>query len=213
MESSFEITLHTPSEANRRVIAGEAVGGLISSVAWADHRDELERVPGFEIASEGAVESILLLAECDFDEIERVAVTDESATSVELLRTLLPDTPFDVSRDPVSDIRQKTAGLLIGDRALSAKRARTWDLGELWHSRTGLPMVYAVFALRRDALNLEPAVRREFSAALRWSSAHLDELVSPDYTSRLDYLRRLEAARNSPRLEEGLKKFLELRKK
>ncbi|MEI8320249.1 MAG: MqnA/MqnD/SBP family protein, partial [Planctomycetia bacterium] len=59
----------------------------------------------------------------------------------------------DSSRSPGSGIQtlRKRLGLLIGDEALrSAIEDPTphHDLGELWFERTGLPMVFAVWAAR-----------------------------------------------------------------
>ena len=53
------------------------------------------------------------------------------------------------------------AVLLIADAALMAHRDRiaphSLDLGELWQQRTGLPMVFAVWAAREDAAVTRPA--------------------------------------------------------
>ena len=78
-----------------------------------------------------------------FGQVRSVAVTPESATSVVLVRILLPNAeilPLGMEAD---------AKLLIGDAALhSAFEDPTphFDLGRLWLERTGLPMVFAVWA-------------------------------------------------------------------
>src|SRR3990170_7931374 len=78
-----------------------------------------------------------------FGQVRSVAVTPESATSVVLVRILLPKAeimPLGMEAD---------ATLLIGDAALrSAFEDPTphFDLGRLWLDRTGLPMVFAVWA-------------------------------------------------------------------
>ena len=72
-----------------------------------------------------------------------VAVTPESATSVVLTKVLLPE----AEHVPLGE--EADAKLLIGDAALkSAFEDPTphHDLGRLWLERTGLPMVFAVFA-------------------------------------------------------------------
>ena len=75
--------------------------------------------------------------------MRRVAVTPESATSVVLTKVLLPEATH------VSSGEEADAKLLIGDAALkSAFEDPTphYDLGRLWLERTGLPMVFAVWA-------------------------------------------------------------------
>lgn len=199
MKSRFQIELMTPAEANEAVISGRAVGGLISSVAWADARDRLVRIPGLEIASQGDVQSILLLGEKDFRAMKRIAVTVESATSVRMLRILLcrrnPSAELVSSASPWADLRrgEVDGALLIGDAALEAGAAvkgkngfgascQAWDLGRLWQKEFRLPMVYAVFAVNRDRAGYREAIEAELRGALAWSRDRLDEIVRSPYT-------------------------------
>src|SRR5262249_4107948 len=107
----------------------------------------LRLLPRLCVSSEGAVESIQLVSKTPFGEIRRVAVTPESATSVVLTRVLLPDAehlPLEAFASGDAE-----AQLLIGDAALrSAFEDPTphHALGRLWLERTGLPMVFAVWA-------------------------------------------------------------------
>src|SRR5205823_2532988 len=88
-------------------------------------------------------ESIQLVSKTPLERIRTVAVTPESATSVVLTRVLFPD----AEHVPLGE--EAEAKLLIGDAALkSAFEDPTphHDLGRLWLERTGLPMVFAVWA-------------------------------------------------------------------
>ena len=102
-----------------------------------------------------------------FGQVRSVAVTPESATSVVLTRILLPKAeivPLGMEAD---------AKLLIGDAALqSAFQDPTphFDLGRLWLEKTGLPMVFAVWAA--------PEPRRRGSARPR-ARASSRRCVSP----------------------------------
>src|SRR5205814_620023 len=99
------------------------------------------------VASEGAVDSIQLVTRVPLERVRAVAVTPESATSVALTKVLLPEAeqaPLDAYEKGEAE-----AKLLIGDAALrSAFEDPTphHDLGRLWLERTGLPMVFAVWA-------------------------------------------------------------------
>ena len=78
----------------------------------------------------------------------------ESASSVVLVRTLFP-TPRSCPRASEADAR-----LLIGDAALRSAfddPRPHHDLGALWRERTGLPMVFAVWAARATASRPRPA--------------------------------------------------------
>src|SRR6185436_1323446 len=106
-------------------------------------------LPGLCVGSEGAVDSIQLVTRVPLDRIRTVAVTPESATSVVLTKVLLPE----AEHVPLGEDAE--AKLLIGDAALkSAFEDPTphHDLGRLWQERTGLPMVFAVWAFPEPAV-------------------------------------------------------------
>src|SRR4030095_1789502 len=96
------------------------------------------------VSSEGAVDSIQLVTRLPLGRVRSVAVTPESATSVVLTKVLLPRAELVRLRPADADAKR-----LIGDAALrSAFEDPTphHDLGRLWLERTGLPMVFAVWA-------------------------------------------------------------------
>ncbi len=93
-----------------------------------------------------------------------IAATSQSATSATLCRALLPQATL-VAEDAPADAR-----LLIGDAALRSALddpTRHHDLGELWRERTGLPMVFAVWAARVGARARAPCGRRPRAARRR----------------------------------------------
>ena len=146
VDAEFEEVTGVPTELNRRLIAGELDTAPISSIEYARHADSLLLLPRLCVSSEGAVDSIQLVSKLPLDAIETVAVTPESATSVVLTKVLVPG----ARHVPLGD--QADAKLLIGDAALkSAFEDPTphHDLGRMWLERTGLPMVFAVWAVRQ----------------------------------------------------------------
>jgi chorismate dehydratase len=76
-------------------------------------------------------------------------------------------------------LREADAAVLIGDVALravyDAERAGTvhplhvFDLGAAWRDWSGLPMVFAVWAARRDFAQAYPGVVKEVHSAFRGS--------------------------------------------
>ncbi len=136
-----------PTELNRMLVAGELDTAPISSIEYARHADTLRLLPRLCVASEGAVDSIQLVSRVPLERVSTVAVTPESATSVALTKVLLPE----AEQAPLEayESGEAEAKLLIGDAALrSAFEDPTphHDLGRLWLERTGLPMVFAVWA-------------------------------------------------------------------
>ena len=140
-------------------------------------------------------------------------MTPESATSVVLTKVLLPDA------DHVPLGEEADAKLLIGDAALkSAFEDPTphHDLGRLWLERTGLPMVFAVWAapepLHPDLLELEDALVASIRAA-RADPATLAHEASERYGYPPGFLARYFEKlryRFGPRERAGLYTFLEL---
>lgn len=151
-----------PSLLNDAVIAGDLDVSAMSSIAFARNADTLKLIPVASIACEGAVDSIRLFSRVPFDEVTRVAVTPHSASSITLLRILMgPDPAFRVlGESPAAALHAGDAVLLIADEALEAHRSGlgplSVDLGSLWQERTGLPMVFAVWAARDDAARRFP---------------------------------------------------------
>ena len=132
-----------PTELNRMVLDGELDIAPISSIEYARHAGSLRLLPRLCVSSEGAVDSIQLVTRVPLGRVRSVAVTPESATSVVLTRVLLPGAEIRSFEDDAD------AKLLIGDAALkSAFEDPTphYDLGRLWLEKTGLPMVFAVWA-------------------------------------------------------------------
>ena len=143
LEVDVEEVSGVPMELSRMLLDGELDLAPIPSIEYARHADRLRILPRLCVSSEGAVDSIQLVTRIPFGQVRSVAVTPESATSVVLVRILLPKAeivPMGMDAD---------ARLLIGDAALrSAFEDPTphFDLGRLWLERTGLPMVFAVWA-------------------------------------------------------------------
>src|SRR5436305_878112 len=104
---------------------------------------ETGKIAGTDLREGTPTLPLILAAHKPLEQGRRVAVTPESATSVVLTKVLLPEA------DHVPLGEEADATLLIGDAALkSAFEDPTphHDLGRLWLERTGLPMVFAVWA-------------------------------------------------------------------
>ena len=202
-----------PTELNGRLLRGDIDLAPISSIEYARNAERLRILPRVCVSSEGAVDSIQLVSRAPFERIRTVAVTRESATSVVLVRVLLPE----AEHVPLG--QEADARLLIGDAALKSMfedPTPHYDLGRLWLERTGLPMVYAVFACPDPPppgmLELEEAL----VAAHRTARAHPEELAReasarygypPGFLAR--YFEKLRY-RFGPRERAGLLSFFEL---
>ncbi len=152
----FEIVYLAPAALADRLAAGELDVGLLPSI-------ELQRipglavVPGLAIAATHEVKSVLLVCRRPVVELRRVAVDENSRTSVALVRIVLADghgvEPELLSAPPEleSMLEIADAALLIGDPALRARSRGllVLDLAAEWRALTGTPFVFAVWAARQ----------------------------------------------------------------
>ena len=216
LDAEVEEVVGVPTDLNRKLIAGELDVAPISSIEYARNAATLRLLPRLCVSSEGAVESIQLISKSPLDRIRTVAVTPESATSVVLTRVLFPDAEL-VPLEALK--RDAEAKLLIGDAALkSAFEDPTphHDLGRLWLERTGLPMVFAVWAAPEPAhpelLELEDALVESLRAA-RAEPEQLAFESAERYGYPAGFLARYFEKlryRFGPRERAGLYTFLEM---
>src|SRR5262249_16473759 len=174
VEAEVEEVQGVPTELNRMLVAGELDTAPISSIEYARHADSLRLLPRLCVSSEGAVDSIQLVSRLPLEAIRTVAVTPESATSVVLTKVLLPDADHVPLGEPAE------AKLLIGDAALkSAFEDPTphYDLGRLWLERTGLPMVFAVWAAPEPVNPELPELEDALVASVRAARAEPETLA------------------------------------
>ena len=215
LDAEVEEVQGVPTDLNARLLAGELDIAPISSIEYARNADRLRLLPRLCVGSEGAVDSIQLVSRKPLEQVRTVAVTPESATSVVLTKVLLPEA------DHVALGEDADATLLIGDAALkSAFEDPTphYDLGRLWLERTGLPMVFAVWACPEPLCAGLPELEDALVASVRLARAEPEQLAheaSERYGYPAGFLARYFEKlryRFGPRERAGLYTFLELAK-
>jgi chorismate dehydratase len=215
LDAQVQEVLGVPTELNIALMDGQVDVAPISSIEWARNARELVLLRRLCVSSEGAAGSIQLVTPTPFSDVRTVAVTPESATSVVLTKVLLP------YAEHVALGEDADAKLLIGDAALrSAFEDPTphYDLGRLWLERTGLPMVFAVWACPdpppAGILELEEALVSSVKRARREADV-LARRAADEYGYPAGWVARyFEQLRYSfgPRERAGLRHFLELAK-
>ena len=146
-----------PANLVRDLKAGQADVALIP-VAHLFVHPELTMLEGLGVAADGPVQSVLLKCNVPMERIRTVARDPASATS-NALATLLLTHHFKQEVDMVDfgHVEKPDAAVVIGDRALCSdpSPAGDIDLAEAWHEMTGLPFVFAVWAVRSDFPHIE----------------------------------------------------------
>ncbi|MFI4898469.1 MAG: menaquinone biosynthetic enzyme MqnA/MqnD family protein, partial [Phycisphaerales bacterium JB059] len=167
--------------------------GLVSVIDAARAEEDLALLSCGMIGCEGPTLTVRLYASIDPARITRLHADTDSHTSVALAQVILHErygvrpevVPFNARECASDGADWPEAALLIGDKVVAssppAVRATTQiDLGSAWHELTGLPVVYALWMCRREAMD-DPRVHA--GAALldrqrRRNLARLDAIVS-----------------------------------
>ncbi|MBD5654596.1 MAG: menaquinone biosynthesis protein, partial [Candidatus Eremiobacteraeota bacterium] len=182
-----------PANLNAMLLDGRLDLSPISAFAWALHARDFALLPAPCIGARDEVWSVVCVSRAPLSELNgaTIAVTRESASGRNLLRVLLErrygvTADFVEHPDPFAFAAQGGPALLIGDRAIDARLTfapqNVHDLGADWHAWTGLDMVFAVWAVRRDVLRRYPAdVRAALDALVAsrtWGTAHMDRVLA-----------------------------------
>ncbi|MHB9004094.1 MAG: menaquinone biosynthetic enzyme MqnA/MqnD family protein [Coriobacteriia bacterium] len=226
-----ELVKAAPADLATRLLEGELDLAPIPAIEYARHAERFLLLPDIAISSDGEVQSILLISKVPAEELtgRTVALTNTSRTSQVLARVLLEkrwDTSpayVEMPPDLPAMLRDADAALLIGDEAIRTYWEQpeglfTYDLGTEWTRWTGLPMVYAVWAVRADYSRANPeavaAVSDALSGSLDYCRAHLEDIS--EYAARYEsftsdkFLSYFDALkfRFEPRYREGLTRYL-----
>jgi chorismate dehydratase len=176
-------TQFLPPSRLAALLAADELDAALISVTEVLFHDRYDVLDGIAIASLGEVKSVLLAHRLPLEQIREVHCDPASLTSVHLLRVLLAERGLQPTLRPLAsyeDAHQPDAVLLIGDAALDFQFApldhTVWDLGAAWNELTGLPFVYAVWALRRDPA-LRP-LRRLLCEARTFGLDTLEQIIA-----------------------------------
>ena len=176
-----------PAELNVMLQRGELNVSPSSSFEYARNWRDYLLLPGHSIASLERVKSVLLFSPVDISELsgQQIAITGESATSINLLRIIFREFyGIDNIDDAVPDepietwIARRQPALLIGDRALIAANAladgmQIFDLGDIWYRQTGLPFVFALWMVSRKTVDIFTSELAALTDQLHQSCHHL----------------------------------------
>jgi chorismate dehydratase len=226
-----ELTKDTPDRLNDMLVAGELDIGPISLVEYLRNADDLLLLPDLAVGSDGPVLSVNLVSQVPLSELDgrRVALGSTSRTSVLLARMWLAEVHgvrpdyFVCPPDLTTMLLEADAAVLIGDAALRAtydaprRGLSVYDLGQVWRDWTGLPMVFAVWAARRDYAEANPGLVKDVHDAFVRSRddalAHVEEVAAQaarwevfDAATLATYFRTLDFSLG-PRQLDGLVEF------
>jgi chorismate dehydratase len=172
-KDSFDPVLSSPAECAEQLAKGAVDIGLIPSIEYQRIKGS-RIVPGPAVAALYQVRSVILVSVVPLWKVKTVACDNGSRTSVALSKIIF-DEYYHIrpdfrpaEPDLASMLAQSDAALLIGDNALKfmeqndqpnietqrplvrlgAEPLEVFDLAERWRFLTGLPFVFAFWAMR-----------------------------------------------------------------
>ncbi len=182
LRPGWDVTEAPPAELNRLLAAGAIDLGCVSSYEYAARPSQYQIMADLSISATGPVGSVFLFSALPPEQLggQLILLTGQSDTSTCLLRIILEEflhvrpqyVRGEIFAPRPLDAAAPAAVLAIGDEALrlSDDPTRPWplrfDLGECWHQQTGLPFVFAVFAVREDFLRGHAEEARAVRATL-----------------------------------------------
>lgn len=211
---AFELRPLVPRAMAWAIDNGEIDAGPLPVAEWFRMQDRLVPVGDYCVATGEAAVSILFFSRVPAADLtgRRIAVTEHTSTSVQLLRVLLEERWHARPEALVLPDEPADALLLIGDPALRNRHGiegypYVYDLGAEWRRETGLPFVFAHWVARRES---EPGavalLQRTLGECLESGMGRVKEIaalnragLSPDEAER--YVRgftyRMGAAQNT----------------
>lgn len=180
MSNEMELIFDIPSKASEKLMNNEVDLGLIPVAAIPDLK-EYYIISDYCIGATNPVASVCLFSEVAIEEIESIILDYQSKTSVALLKILLKEywniQPLFINseREFYNEIKGKTAGLIIGDRALVQLNnfKYVYDLAEVWQLHTGLPFVFAAWVSNKK---LSDDFVCNFNDVIKFSLSKMDEI-------------------------------------
>lgn len=157
IRDDIELTLDYPSNLVKALKNDQIDIGLIPVAALAE-MEAYHIVSDYCIGTEGEVASVCVFSDVPLEEIDTVLLDYQSRTSVLLCKILFAQhwkksVQFINAEDEtyIEKIKGNVAGLVIGDRALRIRDRFKfiYDLGMGWKEMTGLPFVFAVWAVKK----------------------------------------------------------------
>ena len=205
----YELVSGPPALLNDMMARGALQVSSCSCFEYARRPERYYLVHDLSIGSRGPVMSVLLLSRVPVEELggREILISGESHTSVALLRLLMRDRYRQrvsyVTGQVSAALRSATppvAFLAIGDEALRLRRHQDYpyrvDLAEAWREWTGLPFIFGLWVVSRDAAD-RGLFRSDPGELLRrgrdWGLAHMDVIL--DLTGHGCPLSREDLAR------------------
>jgi chorismate dehydratase len=163
------VTFLEPGALSVELAEGRLHAGLVPIYSVLENPTAYHVVDGYAIGSLNAVYSVVMSHLLPVVRVKTVALDPVSRTSNHLIRVLL-EKYYRIQPRYVSPDEPADGQVMIGDAAIAYRQShadeRYLDLSEAWHAHTGLPFVFAVWAIRQDAPDVQGIAKTLRAAAV-----------------------------------------------
>ncbi len=210
----YTVIEEPPSVLNRMLASDSIDLGFVSSYEYCVRPERYRILRDLSISATGSVGSVFLFSHMPLEELDNkiVLLSNQSETSVYLVKIILEEyyhlKPMYIGGGVGGEISKSCQAVLaIGDDALrlvsSGQYAYQFDLGEMWHTLTGLPFVFSVCAVQENFCLTNARVVKTIQQTLvqcreegRADLKRICQLVAPRIPMEVDscytYLEALE---------------------
>ena len=178
----IELVKAYPAKIAQDLMDGTIDMGLVP-VAVIPLLKEAYMTSNYCIGAEGDVASVCIFSKVPMEQIKKVYLDYQSRTSVQLAHILLQqfwkkEVEFLKAEEGyIQHINGSTAGVIIGDRALAARKQFPfiYDLAGAWKQHTGLPFVFATWIANKP---IPSKFMEAFDKANGYGLMHLEEVIA-----------------------------------
>ncbi len=181
-DKKVNLTTDHPADCAAKLISGKADIGLIPVAALPGIKD-YHIITDYCLGAYGKVRTVMLLSNCQFDEIQNINLDYRSKSSVNLVKILAKklwqkefrwintSDNFDFENIPHNE-----GIVLIGDQCFEFENRFRFsiDLAEEWYKYTGLPFTFACWTANRQ---LPEEFIDEFNSALKTGVSDIPAVV------------------------------------
>ena len=182
-----------PSRCARMLAQGQCDIALIPVIEY-QRIPNLRLIRNVAVACKSRIRSVVLASRCELSEARTITLDSASRTAQALVKILLArhynnqpgyqERRVEPHAGCANMLEGSDAALVIGDPAfrLEAHAAETglqiYDLAAEWRTMTGLPFVFAVWAVREDALEDFHQTKLNFLEAKAEGLKHAEEIAA-----------------------------------
>lgn len=183
-----------PAALNRQVKTGAIDISPISTAFYAMNHENLLLLPDLSISCHGDVLSVICVSNYQLDDLtgKTVMFSNESASGASFLKMIFsqrgisPRFRVGAVGDITAIPEDVDAVMVIGDHALiqpwEQRFSHRFDLGGIWYEMTGLPFVFAVWAVREAFARQNPELVSQALELLLESKkmgyAHMESIIA-----------------------------------